>query len=290
MKKRSLAYLLMLFLFLSLTPAVVRADSAPSPRIQVHFEGMESETYFVTLLVLPDDWDERDGMNNFDGNDERQIWEKFNAFSDPDRYRFTGSFENCSQTHSYTWGSIPPQQYKILIYFPEHDKLAISAPCRPYAFSSYYTITVDKDDFSVSNQTVLGLSVRRSYDYTSEIISMLLRIFLTIAVEFGIAWICGFRSRNQVIVILVTNILTQTILNVLLNLIGYRYGLLNLILNYVWVEIVVFLIEGVVYARLLPRFSENPVREKSPWVYAAVANTASFFAGELIACIFPAFH
>ena len=45
------------------------------------------------------------------------------------------------------------------------------------------------------------MSVKRTYDFTWEILSLLCRILATIAIELGIAWLFGFRTKKQILVI-----------------------------------------------------------------------------------------
>jgi hypothetical protein len=109
----------------------------------------------------------------------------------------------------------------------------------------------------------------------------------TIAIELCIALLFGFRTKKQILVIGLTNIVTQTILNILLNVFNYHQGAFGFIFNYVWMELVVFVIEGVVYAKLLRRYETRAERKIHPWLYAFAANILSFAVGMLIAKWMP---
>ena len=79
------------------------------------------------------------------------------------------------------------------------------------------------------------------------------------------------------------NIVTQIVLNVLLNIINYNSGEMAFVVFYVLFELVVFAIEAVLFYRLLNKISN---KQKPKWfavVYALVANAVSFGAGMMIA-------
>ena len=73
----------------------------------------------------------------------------------------------------------------------------------------------------------------------------------------------------------------------LLNAIAYRSGPFAFVLNYIWMEAAVFAIEGVVYALTLRRLAKDPEKRVHPWIYALVANGASFAVGMALARVIP---
>jgi hypothetical protein len=52
-------------------------------------------------------------------------------------------------------------------------------------------------------------------------------------------------------------------------------------------EFAVFIIEGVVYSRLLHRHEATAGRKAHPWLYSLAANVASFVIGMMIAKLMP---
>ena len=52
-------------------------------------------------------------------------------------------------------------------------------------------------------------------------------------------------------------------------------------------EVLIFLVEGAVYARLLPRWKKDPAAVCHPWGYALAANVASFGVGLILARLIP---
>ena len=72
----------------------------------------------------------------------------------------------------------------------------------------------------------------------------------------------------------------------ILNIVNFHYGALSFILYYIFVESIIFLLEAVVYAIILPRISPSEKRGKAI-LYAWVANTVSFVLGMGIAFLIP---
>jgi len=287
-KKR---FWVMLIFFILVIPGLsgnASADIGPKPSVVVDFKGLEAENYYVTLLADTKSTGPWSKSESFRGSGDEKVWGKFNTYPAGNSFFFLGYFADCSDTDTFKWTYYPPATFKILIYFPEYDRFIVSADTyERYAFDSYYT--VDATSLDIQSVAVAGeeMSVRRTYNLGWEITSLLCRILATILIELGVAWIFGFRAKKQVRIIAITNIATQTILNILLNIINYKLGLFAFIFNYVWMEFAVFIIEGVVYSRLLDRCEALPGRKVHPWLYSLTANTASFVIGMMIAKLIP---
>ena len=127
----------------------------------------------------------------------------------------------------------------------------------------------------------------QSYDYTWEIISLIARIILTIALELGIALLFGYREKKVLGFLAVVNILSQVTLNVALNIINYNSGALTFTFSYVLFEILVFTIEAIGYTALLKKFSSKEQKKGRAVGYAFIANAASFALGLWLAHIIP---
>lgn len=289
MKKRFLACILMvIMLFTIMTPETVSADTGPKPSVTLDFKGLEEETYYVTLLSeteVSGPWRVDGEFRDLPG--DKNVWEKFKAYEDVDGFHFLGCGGECSENDSFAWTYYPPETFKILIYFPEYDKFIISEKTyEKYAFDSYYTVTVSSDDV-MSVEALEEAAVAKTYDFKWEAVSLVCRIVITILIEAAIAWLFGFRQKKQMQLIFITNIATQTILNVLLNVINYKQGALIFVLNYIWMELAVFVIEGLVFTRFLQKKETAGNKKTSPWLYAAAANSVSFILGMVLAKYIP---
>lgn len=288
MKKRTAAILLCVIFILTFGSVHVRADMGPKPSVQITFENMGDEVCYGTLLSKEKStgpasvWDGNyQHINNY--NLELEIWEAFAEYEDADGYYFLQEGWLCSETKQLNWTYYPPYSFKILLYYPQSGTFAVSGVYERYAFDSYYTVNMDGILIGSVETGQAFLTAERSYDYTWELVSLLCRIAATILLEIGAALLFGFRQRRVLAVIAGVNIVTQVTLNVLLNVINYNMGSLAFSMYYVLLEVIVFVVEGIVYGLLLNRVSEKRLSARRVIFYTLTANAVSFAAGFLIA-------
>lgn len=286
MKRKVFVFLMCLVLLMAM-PITASADMGPKPSVRIEYTGIEGETYYGTLLSLRDStgpasaWNGNpDYANYHPGEDGYDIWLKFVEYQDTDGYFFLQWFWDCSENNQLNWTYYPPTSFKILLYFPETDTFYVSPVYERYAFDSYFT--VDLSDYDTD-----PILAHQSYDYTWEIISLVARIVLTIALELGIALLFGYREKKVLGFLAVVNIITQVILNVALNIVNYRSGSMSFTFSYVLYELLVFAIEAVAYSVLLKKFSSKELKKGRAVGYAFVANAASFAFGLWLAHIIP---
>ncbi len=281
MRKRGYFIYIVLFCLLVTAPITVLADMGPKPSVVIAFEGLENEEYYVTLLSESDStgpWSLGNDYYEYMGN--RSAFQKFSEYQDAGGYYFLSYMEDCSEDDTFEWTYYPPSPFKILIYFPEQDTfLAPEGIYERYAFDSYYTVTVSEEKVVVDTC--------KSYDYSMELLSLLARVLATIVIEVLLALAFGYRRKKPLVIITVTNIFTQVLLNILLNVINYQSGQYAFVFHYVWMEIVVFFIEALVYDKLIGRENEITKKKYRPYWYAAVANIVSFLLGMWIARAIP---
>jgi hypothetical protein len=295
MNKKMFFIFLCFAIILRIEPTTAYADIGPKPSVVIDFNGLEDESYYVTLLSDITSTGPHSVLGEHPNNQRYQkddedydIWQKFVSFKDKDGFYFLQYFSNCSVTSQFTWGYYPPPKFKILLYFPEQDRFAISEEVyERYAFDSYYLVDVKSIEIQ---SVILGnyIKAERNYDVTWELISLFARIIVTITIEVLIALIFGFRTKKQLLIIGAVNIVTQSILNILLNVINYNQGGMMFVINYIWMEALVFMIEAVVYSSLLPKYSSiKPMKKWLIPLYALSANAISFGIGLYIAYLTP---
>ncbi|MBR6426962.1 MAG: hypothetical protein IKS28_03960 [Clostridia bacterium] len=273
---------------LLIPPLAAFADMGPKPSVNVSFENMPDGTCWCTLLSADPSrgpwqvWDgkDEDARNLSDAPED--VWKKIAGYSDPGGYYFIqGPVKVVGNDESYSWGYYPPDDFKILLYYPETDSFRVSGAVKSYAFDSYFTVDMSGAD----GLLIPSGSVRRSYPLGGEIASFLIRVAITIAVEIAVALLFRIKDRKSLLVIAGVNVATQVALNVVLSAVGFRAGSLYAILIYVPLEIAVFVLETVVYAAVMKRIAEKP---KGFWMaYAFLANLASFSVGWPLAMILP---
>ena len=285
MLRKVLSLLICLILVLNL-PVTAKADIGPKPSVRITFTGIKGETYYGTLLSERRStgpataWNGYEEYRDWKPENEKPIWEKFIAYEDTDGYYFLQEWWDCSETNQLNWTYYPPTPFKILLYFPETDTFYVSDIYERYAFDSYFT--VDLSDYATS-----PITARQSYDYTWEVISLVARIVLTIALELAIALLFGYREKKALGFLAIVNVITQVVLNVALNIINYRSGSMGFTFAFICMEILVFAIEAITYKAVLHRYSEKEKVNRRGVTYALVANTASFAIGLWLAHLIP---
>lgn len=303
MKMRKwMAMLICIVMVTALFPITASADTGPKPSVRITFENLDDEECWGTLLSSKQStgpssaWDgtEENARHNENPNGQYSyqpfgydIWKAFVDYAENDDFYFLQEAWQIDETKELAWTYYPPNEFKILLYSPESGEFAISGVYERYAFDSYFTVNMDGVKLSVDYNEELSsderINAHKSYNYAVEIGSLVARILITILIEMAIALLFGYREKKQLLLLIGVNGITQIILNVLLNIINYNSGELAFVIFYVLFELVVFVIEAILFYRLLNKFS---IKQKPKWlavVYALVANAVSFGAGMYIA-------
>lgn len=303
MKMRKwMAVLICIVMVTALFPITASADTGPKPSVRITFENLGDEECWGTLLSSKQStgpssaWDgtEENARHNENPNEQYSyqpfgydIWKAFVDYAEKDDFYFLQEAWQIDETKELAWTYYPPNEFKILLYFPESGEFAISGVYERYAFDSYFTVNMDGVKLTVDYNEELSSDERinayKSYNYAVEIGSLVARILITILIEMAIALMFGYREKKQLLLLIGVNGITQIILNVLLNIINYNSGELAFVIFYVLFELVVFAIEAILFYRLLNKLS---IKKKPKWlavIYALVANIVSFGAGMYIA-------
>ena len=275
--KKLFRTLLILALALALSTGAY-ADTGPKPSVTVNFENLPNEPVYGTLLCREpsrgpysserDDYvpTERDEVTDL------AVWEAFRAYEDADGFYFLNEVFDCSDG-GMRWGYYPPDNFKILLYFPESGTFLSSEAMSAYAFDSYYTAELSSE----------GMDVHRSYDYLRELLSLAARCVLTIALELIAALAFGFCSRRELLCIALVNTLTQIALNLAVNIVHYFSGMFTGV--FIIMELFVTFVEAVIYRRELPLRGGKSARRSVG--YAVTANALSAVAGLALARVIP---
>ena len=279
------SFLMVFVLTFMLLSSSVYADTGPKPSVNVEFSGGSGKTFYATLLSET----EGSGPWSYSANTDditvyginADIWEKFSSYTDDDGFYLLPYIQEC--TDSFKWSYYPPKTFKILLYFPEENAFAVSKIYERYAFDSYYEIDLNSLSENGQSNGATLLSIRanevRRYDFKSEALGLLARISLTIAIEILIALLLGYRGKKTFLTILLVNVVTQLLLNIVLNTEAYRHGTgYNYLILYTNLEIFIFAAEAIIYFFTLHKFSKEPDR----WVtilYAFLANLSSLLIG-----------
>ena len=291
-------FMLLFYLIFAVTafPITAKADMGPKPSVRIQFKNMGDDLCYGTLLSKEKCtgparvWDGT-ARNEQLYDLDRSIWKAFVDYKDPDGYYFLQRGWAVSETGEIAWTYYPPEDFKILLYYPETETFVSSGSYERYAFDTYYTVDMEgvrigSVEYNENLSTNERINAYRSYNYRMELLSLTIRIFLTIAIEMAVALLFGFRRKKQLQILALVNITTQLLLNLLLNIIHYNSGPLAFVISYVFFEVIVFALEAGLYCRLLKKVSEK--KENRYYVlYSFVANSASFWVGYYLAAALP---
>lgn len=295
-KRFACVVLAAVILFIAL-PITAKADTGPKPSVVVNFKNMGEELCYATLLSVGKStgphsaWDGIEGHENY-AESEKEIWQAFVDYVDEDGYYFLQIFWKVSDKKSFTWGYYPPKTFKVLLYYPNTNEFAVSTVCEKYAFDSYYTIDMQGADigsikYDEENSTDERLIAYRSYNYFKEGITLFIRACITIVIELLVAYLFAIRSKKEIIILLIVNVITQIALNGILFFVSYLNGPISFLLAYAMLEIVIFIAEGLVYWKFINKYADK----KREWwyylLYSFVANVLSVVIGLLVASEIP---
>ena len=286
--KRRLSLLLVALLLLTAIPGVAHADMGPKPSIDITFTGLEGKTYYACLLAPDNGGGNYFGVLTFkqslkDGysTDLTEAEQKlFLNYKDSDGFVPLYDVEDCSNNHHLSSGRLPPAEFKVLIYFPRTGNMVVSDQIyKNYAFSSYYRIDAARCGLTPESSGEMNLQMLNGYVYAGLFLSFIMRLTATLAIEIGIARAFQLREKRVLRLIVIVNIITQTLLTLTLSLIDFFNGSLSSLIIYVLLETGVFLIEGIIYSVRVNEISERQFKTGELWGVAWLSNTASFLVG-----------
>lgn len=287
MKRRLFCGSILALLLVCLLPLWAAADTGPKPSITVTPEGFGEDACYLTLLSQTETtgpWSKQESFaasKDSYGNPEADeaIWTAFNDYQDAEGFFFLGCYGEVTGGQVFCWSYYPPDTFKVLAYFPDSGTFAVGPATEREEFSARYTVSP-----SETGETLL---IEKARNQEAENKSFVGRLVLTLALELAVAVVFAFRAKRQIITIVCMNLITQVGLNQaithLFPVVSSRWywpGLLVL-------EVLIFLVEGAVYAKLLPRWKKDPAAVCHPWGYALAANVASFGVGLILARLIP---
>ena len=266
------------------------ADFGPKPSVVVEFEGAENREYYVTLVAKENKLGgpyHRMTAEDAPEIEDTTVWNRFLSYEDPDGLVFAGGIQKLTGDGAYDWSYYPPEEFRILVYFPDTDSFVTSEEIlEQYAFDSYYQ--VDFDDATSEAGSTVTVPVARKYNLLWQVTAFLLRLAVTVAIESMLAVLFGFAAKRQLLLIFAVNCITQLAMNLLILTQGSAHMFWLYVLQYALAELGVMLAEGLVYYLALPKLADpNDTRKKHPIWYAVVGNLSSFVLGYFLSNWFP---
>ena len=237
MNRSCLKIISAVMILLNLFVRNVQADIGPKPSVTLFIDGVdENKTYYVTLLARQEHFGPWSRIESEGNAEESEDFRIFAAYQDPDGFFFAGQ-HSLLENGTYTWSYYPPDVFKIAIYCLEDKTLLVSDIYERTAFDSCFRVSYDKSGLQVAEEDHLGRSI----------LSGFLRAAATILIELFLAYLFGYRKKKQVLIIVITNLITQLFLNLFLVLCDYYGGLLVWLLMFFLGELIVIIIEEIVY-------------------------------------------
>lgn len=264
----------------------IQADIGPKPSVEITFENMPEGKYYVTLLTSQDSYGPWQPITEetFLEEDEQEVAKAFlEAIKDKELYCYE-NIQECSDNHFYSWSYYPPNDFVIAIYFPETKTVLMSNHLERVAFDTYYTVYYKGDqlDSQLTGQSdgpsdeemEMMLDVREDINNSGKLLNFFLRVIGTIVIEVLIGLLFKYRSKREIRIILITNLITQLLLHGLMYLFDVHMGPLTWVIIFPILELVVFIIELIVYFITM--------KDHNKWktfFYTLLANLVTFFIG-----------
>ena len=270
--------ILLTSLLLLLVSSPVYADMGPKPSVTVSFQHAPDHPYYVTLLGTEEffgPWStisEEEIANHDDSI--RPAYEAFYACAKENGLYFSDYVTDCSSDDTFRWTYYPPSSFRIAVYDSMDHTLKVSDLCKREAFDSYFIVDLEGPE----------LIVKEDAHLTPYLLSFVIRMILTVLIELLIAWIFGYRTKKEKKIIVITNIITQCLLNGIMLSIDYYSGLLVWLFIFPVLELGVFVIELLVYLFL---FKEH--KKLKTFFYTLIANGLTFLLGIYLAMITASF-
>lgn len=266
---------MILFVILVLAASVlpVHADMGPKPSFVIRFHEKSSDMWATLLSFENSSGPYKEVTSSFneaeayatDPESVRILKEIRDACPIPEGWHLLEFADNLIDGE-LAWTYYPPGFFRLLVYNETTQEYIITQPMKRYAFSVAYLA-------DIRNGTV---ELSRDYDlFDRDIRPFLIRCLLTIALEMSVGLIMGIRSKKGILIIAMMNVCTQVFLNLIFSTVAYYNGsgLLSYLFIFLPMEMIIFVIEAVIYSKFLKAYCRWPV------LYAFIANVLTAVLG-----------
>ena len=260
----------MISLMLAMFSAHAHADTGPHPSVSVTFTNLPDSVHYATLIADKESYGPHRAVSEPQTNSSYERFLASSAFLDyaaQAGYYYWGHLYEIEDGR-IRWGYYPPERFMILLYDEAAETVYASSATERFAFDSIYRVTLQEDG---------TLDVEKESQQFKTIYNAAVRFATTVLVEILVALLFGYRSKKELLIIGITNILTQALLNWYL-IVGNTFpDMMIWMFRFLAMELAVFIGEAVIYAKCLKSHSK-----KRAVLYAITANMASLFSGPLI--------
>lgn len=292
MKKIVLIFFLLVLSFGFISS--VSADMGPKPTATIKVIGVSEPYYFDILYYI--------GSSDAKVLNEEEIFnqieyyyyadeypEILNGYKDNDNYAsytlyrdIPHGVSNPSPNTFFLGYAYPPEKFKIVLVM-ESGEVIISDIIKRNLFTAEFVYNLTDYDIS-SEQPVLidGVNVYQTgSDYIREItpwkniiVQFVFTVFFTLLIEVGILALMMYKLKTSYKLVLIVNVITQSILHISLILGTLFASVFGSIGVFIIGELIVFILEIIIYGRFLKEQSKLRAI-----LYALLANIASLVIG-----------
>ncbi|MCR4633243.1 MAG: hypothetical protein K5648_03870 [Erysipelotrichaceae bacterium] len=250
----------------------IRINNGYDQNTRITFTGI-GETCYGTLLSKTSVSGTWSSNLSLPLNAPDQVIAFFEGYEDADSYFYLNYFQDISEGMLY-WPFYPPEDFKILLYYPDSDSFIVSdAPIRRYALSSTYHAVIENGSMSVS----------RNYDHMRMALITLSRIVLCTLTALAVTFLFYRPGKKDLKPVLSSNLLYQLLLHLIISLYSYKNGFS--IVEYflfLWIPTLLFaFFQGYLY-------KTKTYTLASPYFCALASQFAAYAAGLLLVDVFPA--
>jgi hypothetical protein len=280
-----------------INPAFSKADTGPKPSVKINFENLDCKRIcYGTLLSDVEStgpasvWDGKEENARYQSDKKmREIWKAYVNYKDHDGYFFLQEIWNVSKNHLLDWNYYPPQKFKILLYYPDTKEFAVSGIYERYSFNSYYNVKMNGSQMQTVKKDQKKATTDEENYSIPPFLAFAFRVFLTIIIELLVAYLLKLRGKKVYALIAITNLVTQVLLNIGLNMYYVEEINFDFVAAYFILEFLVFVVEAIIYAIFLSRLSKTSISKIKSTAYALIANVSSFVVGLILAEFLPMF-
>ena len=271
-----------LFLILLMSVGIACADTGPKPVVSVTVTNLGSAKCYATLLCQREQFGPyctTEVEKRWDSRAETSVWEAFSAYKDSDGFFFLQELWDLRTQPRFAWEYCPPSVFKVLLYWPEENRFAVSEITEAKDFYSLFTVDASAMT-PAEGKSIARIKVESvdSSGYRNR--AFFARVLITLAVELAIALCFVFRTKREWLVIIVTNVVTQIALGIFAVIAVVDGGMYtSYYVTLAFLEICVVVVEAVVYAAALRKMSGGKRGIPVYLAYAMVANAASYLFG-----------
>lgn len=260
---------------------LVHSAKKDKTALHITVDDLENEKYYMTLLSSEECVEDAQVYNGSNGIYELDdpiypVWEKLACYEDEDGYFFLQEIVECQGNTSFVWDSYIPENYKILLYFPEDDFYVVTS-IRDDDLADYYIIHMDE-----AEKGEPYIPVKR-YHAGIVVFFLLIRVAGVVWVELSIALVFKYNEKRQLLFVVIINSLTYLALNVYLSYLAYIGGAFIFILGMIVGSGILCLAKIALYSIIIPLLTREEIRWRKLFAYAFSSNVLSNVVAKVLA-------